>query len=176
MSLPDRNIFVVATVNNLRAVPGQELTRYVYLLDQQAVFRWVLNSGATDDGFLAIVPITGGFMGAWLRERPNERGPNITSASFTSHAATIGCGVGYWQVIAASSLTANSTITLDSAGAVVGDWKEFTREDTTGYTIDIVNGGIAAGTLTTLPAGMRSFGKWYFDGVNFIRRQSSVLL
>lgn len=175
MLLP-RAVAIVPSIAVLRSQPGPALARYFWVLELGASFRWALNSLALDDGFTAIVPNVGGFQGAWLRMRTTERGPDIAAADFTAHAATVGVASGYWQVITPASLTGASTITLDPAGAVAGDWKEFTREDTTGNTLAFVNGGPAAGTLTTMPVSARAYARFDFDGTNFVRRTSGLLL
>jgi hypothetical protein len=65
-------------------------------------------------------------------------------------------------------LSQNSTVTLNTTGAVVGDIIKIVRTDTSAYTIAVVNGGAGAGTIATLPVSVIGFVEAVFDGTNWL--------
>lgn len=66
-----------------------------------------------------------------------------------------------------AALGQNSTVTLGTTGAVVGDTIRISRTDTSAFTLAVVNGGAGAGTLVTLDASKAGFAQAYFDGTNW---------
>jgi len=168
---PDRTFDIVATVAELRARPGTYLARYAWVLELGTPFRWVLNSTATNDGRTVITSLVGGFQGAWLRCRTPDAGADLGDAD-----ATLTVGGGFWYTLPAATLTANRVVTLDPTNAEAGDPIEVTRLDTTAYTLTVVNGGPASGTLFTMPVSARSFALAYFNGSDFVPRRSGLML
>jgi hypothetical protein len=61
----------------------------------------------------------------------------------------------------------NSTVTLSTTGAVIGDVVRIVRTDTSAFTLAVANGGAGAGTLVTLVASKPGFVQAYFDGTNW---------
>lgn len=167
----DRTITVVATVAELRAVPGPEWARYVFVLELGRVFRWVPLSALTHDGRAVITSTVGGFSGAWLLVRPTGEPVALGDGN-----ATIGIGDGAWRRLATGTLTAHRTATLSTTNAAAGDEIEVTRLDVEAFTYALVNGGPGAGTLVTLPASLRSFAVLHFDGTNWLLRRSALML
>ncbi len=173
--MPPRQAAVVhTTVAHLRQELGQVVEHYAVVLELGgALFKSSTDGddvALTDDG-VTVIQASGGTQCAWIRCRENEQGDNLAAGSQTITVAD-----GRWRVLPVSTLAGDVTWTLSVSGAVAGDWIEFTRLDVTGYTVAIVNGGVAAGTLMTLPTGQRSHARLAFNGVNWIHRDSGLLL
>ncbi len=169
---PRRAITVVPSIAVLRTGPGPALAQYVFPLDGLGVYRWSPGTTATDDG-RTVLNASGGFLGAYLLVRPaSDAGTNLPATA----AQTLTLEGGAWYTIPAGTLTENIALTLDTANAVVGDCFEITRLDVSGFTVAIINGGVGAGTLVTLPASARSFAKGCFNGTNYVIRDSHLML
>lgn len=154
-----------------RSDQGPPVAHYALFLDLPgAPYRWAVGSDAAEDEYTAIVPTGGGSLGAWLRTREDDQGETITGTD------TITVGGKRWRRIAVGALSANATLTLSTTNAVAGDWIEFTRLDVGAYTVAFVNGGPAAGTLVTLPVSARAYCKVYFDGTNWLLRDSHTMI
>jgi hypothetical protein len=166
-----RAITTVATLAGLRSMRGPYAEHFVFVVETGRVYRWVRDSALVDDARTVIVPLVGGFPGAWLLVRTPDAGDPLGDAN-----ATITMGGGAWRTLPAGTLTANRTLTLDPAGAAAGDDLEVTRLDLGAFTLALVNGGPAGGTIVTLPAAARSFAVAYFDGGNFVHRRSALML
>lgn len=95
----------------------------------------------------------------------------IKGADLTDAPATITVAQGKWRVLPAATLSATRAFTLSTTGAVAGDQITITRLDTTANTITVVNGGVGAGTLATLPVSTTGFVKAQFDGTNWALRE-----
>lgn len=170
-----REITIALTPAELRTVQGREGPRYVWVLSLGALFRWVPGSTAEDDGFTVLVPLVGGFLGAWLRCRPSPT-PTGTPVLLGDADAHVNVGQGFWFELPASTLNQNRFVTLGTANAAAGDEVEVTKLDAGAFTLTLVNGGPAAGNLAVLPMGSRYFFVAYFDGTNWITRRSALML
>lgn len=155
----------------LRSAPGPAVPHYALPLDAAgAPYRWAPSSPALEDTWTIIVPTGGGFPGAWIRMREDSLGEPITGT------ATLTVGGRPRRRIAAAALSASATLTLSTLGAVAGDWIAVTRLDVGAYTVALVNGGPAAGTLATMPVSARAYVRAYFDGVNWLHDDSHLML
>ena len=170
--LPRLAATIRASLAAIRADLAPPTERYCFPLDLGAVFRWSLGSLLADDGFTTVVP-TGGsnYFGTWTRVRTPDLGANITAAT-----ATLAVGGKRCRRIPVATLTANLTLTLLTTNAEAGDWIEIPRSDVGAFTVAIVNGGPAAGTLVTLPISVRSYARIDFDGTDFFVRDSHLML
>ena len=90
--------------------------------------------------------------------------------------ATLTVGGRQRRRIAAAALSASATLTLSTLGAVAGDTIAVTRLDVGAYTVALVNGGPAAGTLATMPVSARAYARAYFDGVDWLLDDSHLML
>lgn len=164
--------FIHASIAAMRADRAVPTERYAIPLDLPALFRWAVGSVLADDGFTVIVP-TGGssYLGAWLRVREDDKGANLTSST-----ATLTVGGKRWRRIPTGTLTGNLSIALSTTNAAAGDWILITREDVGAFTVALTNSGPAAGTVVTLPVSARSKALVYFDGTNWLLRDSGLLL
>lgn len=163
----DRTFTIISTIAQLRSMPGQYLPRYAWLLDLGAPFKWVLGSTATDDGFSAVVPLVGGYQGAWLRLSADDSGADLPDAN-----ATITVGGGFWRTL--PTLTANRVLTLDPTGAQPGMPIEVTRTDASAYTYTIKT--LSNVTLCVMPAGSKAFALAHVKGSDFVLRRSALML
>lgn len=171
MSDAPQAIRVRPSAASVRSDQGPPVAHYALILDLPgAPFRFAAGSSAAEDGWTAIVPTGGGTAGAWLRCREADKGANITGT------AAITVGGKRWRRIAVGALSANATLTLSTTNAVEGDIIEFTRLDVGAYTVAFVNGGAGAGTLATMPVSARAFVSVYFDGTDWLLRDSHLML
>lgn len=174
--ITNRAIVVVADVGALRSQPGPSLfPTYCFVLSLGAVYAWTPNSQATDAGTdtsTAVVPLTGGFEGAWLRQWLDDEALDPLGNA----DATLTVDQGLWLTLPAGTLAANHTLTLSTTNAAPGAYVEVTRLDTSGNTFTLVNGGQAGGTVCVMPAGSRSNALAWFDGANFLHRRSGLML
>jgi len=102
---------------------------------------------------------------------PNRavKGTNLTDTA-TQTIATPGTG---WRTI--GTLSQNGALTVGTTGAVAGDQLEIVRTGTDAYTYAVINGGVGAGTLATLPASKQGSVKIQFDGTNWAFRGGGAL-
>jgi hypothetical protein len=161
---------VYATIASIEASRGPETTRYAIPLDRPVLYRWAVGDTSTDDT-LTCLSASGGPTGRWLEVRMPDKGANLADGN-----ATIYVSGNRWRLLPAATLTGNSTLTLGTTGAVAGDWIEITRLDVGAYTYAIVNGGAGAGTLATMPVSVRARLLAYFDGTNWLHRDSALML
>src|SRR5687767_8474441 len=105
-------------------------------------------------------------------QSPADKGANLTDADATVTWSLTTA----WRVLPAATLTANRTVTLGTSGASAGALLTITRDDVTPYTLAVVNGGPAAGTLFTLAGEVKSAATFYFDGTNWAFRAGSALV
>ncbi len=96
-------------------------------------------------------------------------GTNLTDTSTQSIAIT----AGGWRKL--PTLGQGGTLTLATTGAVAGDQIAITRTDTSTFTYAIVNGGIGAGTLVTLPVSKVASAMFQFDGTDWALRSVGQL-
>ncbi len=163
MAAPRRAVTVVSTRTALGATYGQPTERYAQCLDG-GLFRWTLNDTSTADGRV-VIAATGGAVGRYKRVREDDQGAVLTDAN-----ATLQVGEGFWRRLPAATLSDNRTLTLGTTNAAAGDVIEITREDVGAYTVAVVNGGPAAGTLLTFPVSEKWHARFYFDGTNWVAR------
>jgi hypothetical protein len=153
---------------NLRASIPPIVEQYLHVIGVPGLFRFVPESSDTDDGWTVVAPSGNG---RYVRVAEPDKGANLSGTSQTIYVTG-----GPWRVLPAASLTAGITITLGTTGAQEGDTIELTRLDATAYTVAIVNGGAGAGTLCTMPISSRAWGLFYFDGTNWLHRDSHLML
>ena len=162
---------VYPSLASMRSAPGPAVPHYALPLDAAgAPYRWAPSSAAVEDAWTIIVPTGGGFPGAWIRMREDSLGEPITGT------ATLTVGGRPRRRIAAAALSASATLTLSTTGAVAGDWIAVTRLDVGAFTVALVNGGPAAGTLATMPVSARAYTRAYFDGVDWLLDDSHLML
>lgn len=177
LPMPPRQAAVIyPTVAKLRAEPGPAVEHYAVVLELGgAVFKSTTDPTYTalaDDGrTLLIATGVGGVAAAWVRQRENDQGANI--ASNTSSLTVAG---GRFRLIPVATLTGNLSIALSIVGATGPDYIEVTRLDVGAYTVTFTNGGTGGGTLATMPVSARARFVGWFDGVNWIHRDSHLLL
>lgn len=172
--LTARAIVIAATPADLRSQVGPSLVQYRWVLSLGALYRWAPNSTAIDGGSptsTAIVPLVGGFQGAWLRQYSPDNGAPLGNAD-----ASITVDGGLWLTLPAGTLSGNHSLTLATTNATLGASLEVTRLDLSAYTLTLINGGPAAGNVCVMPASARSNALAWFDGSNFVHRRSSLML
>lgn len=117
--------------------------------------------GFEDDGRVRVFI---GVLGASYDSRNDQVfGTNIANAA----SATIQ-RVGRMSRYLLPALGQNITITIGTTGAVKGDLMRIVRTDSSAFTAAVVNGGVGAGTLVTLPVSKVGFAEAYFDGTNWL--------
>ncbi len=168
---------IYPSLSAVRATAPPLVQRFARVLGLGKLFRFVPLDPSADDGWTALVPNLAG--GAWLDVPDLDRGADLALAS---GAATIGAYGGPWRVIPAGTLTGNVTYTLDPLtvdGATTireGEQIFATRLDASGSTATWVNGGAAGGTLSTFPASQQAWAWFWFDGANWVKRASGLMV
>ncbi len=113
----------------------------------------------------------------------NWVGVGLVSATLTDASVTVDCGLSsagtlnasQFVLPAATALTANRTITVNTDSAVTSEAITIVRLGLGAFTLAIVNGGTGGGTLVTLPASKARQASLSFDGTNwFLVSVSSV--
>ncbi len=165
-----RAITVVPSAGHLQTGAGPALPEYVFPLDLGRVFRWSPDTNLDDDARTTL-EASGGFPGVYIEVRAPDLGADLTSSA----SQTLTVGGGAWRRIPAATLSANVTLTLSTTNARSGDSISVTREDTGAFTVAFVNDGPALGTLVTMPVSAKSFVKVYFDGTDWVRRESHLM-
>lgn len=150
----------------LRSATPPTVQRFARVLGVPGLFRFVPLDGTADDGWTAVVPSAGG--GCWLADRTNDQGPPVV---FSANAATVGIYSGPWQQIPTGATAADSSITLDPVGALLGDTKELTRQDLSAHVITVLDGGPGGATLSTFAASVFGNQLFWFTGTNWVRRR-----
>lgn len=97
---------------------------------------------------------------AFLDHTRAARGTDIADAD-----ATIAVAQGY--VRNCPTLTGNHICTLDTAGAVAGDWFMISRTSTAANTLAIVDGGVGTPTIFTFAASKQGGAIFAFDGTHW---------
>lgn len=170
MSNPLRAATVYPSVVAISAARGPDLPAYAVPLDRPALYQWVVGDQTTIDN-VETIGHTGGTIGRWRRVAEYDRGADLTDANQTIYVTG-----DHWRVMPAGTLSTNRTITLGTTGAVRGSEIIVTRMDSSANTLTVVNGGLAAGTLTTLPADYVSYAKFKFDGTNWHLREFAPVI
>lgn len=173
--MPERRLAptIYSTAAYLGTQFGPLIPHYAVPLDLGELFRWVPDSALVPDD-VAVIGYQGGSAGAWQRVRRPDQGADLTGLATGNMTLTVG-GRG-WRVIPTGTLAANRAITLATTNAEAGDTIEITRLDVGAFTVALVNGGPAAGTLCTLPVSARSWARLYFNGDNWLHRASALML
>jgi hypothetical protein len=153
----------------LAASPGPSTERYAIPLDYPRLYIWRIKTPDTADG-VTILTHVGGVTGQWELVRHDDRGADLTDAN-----VTLTVGGGSWRVMPAAILSTGRTLTIDDALAQEGDTLTITRLDVTANTLAIVNGGVGAGTLITMPVSVRAYAKLYFNGTDWLLRESAQM-
>lgn len=159
-------------VANIRARRGPNVPYYNFPLDRGRVFRFVLDSALTDDGRTVIDTNGQGQAGQWILVREPIKGADLTDTAVQN----IGVADGFWRVLPALPITAAITLNLITTSAEEGDIITLTRLDVAAFTVDVVNGGPAAGTLATFPVSQKAFGDFYYDGTNWSAIRAALML
>ena len=162
MANPRRAATIRTTRAAMAADLGPMVEHYEVPLDLARLYRWVVSDTSTTDG-LAVLGHSGGTVGRWTLVRVSERGADLRDAVATSQVVA-----NFWRVLPAATLTANHVLTVGTTNAVVGDVITVTRLDVTAWTYAIVNGGVGAGTIITMPVSVRYWAKVAFDGTNWV--------
>lgn len=170
MADPRRALTIVPSIAVLQSGVGPYVANYVMPLDRPVPYRFAIGDTTTDDDWTALEPAQG-TAGRYLDMPEADKGDDLADGN-----ATIYVGGKRWRVLPAATLTGNSTLTLGTTGARRGHVIEITRLDSEAYTYAIVNGGTGAGTLCTFPSGSTAYGKFYFDGTDWIKRVAVQIL
>lgn len=91
----------------------------------------------------------------------------LTPSTLGDAGVTITVSQGSEFTLPRGTLTTNRSITISTTGAVTGEVVRVTREDSTAFTLAIVNGGAGAGTLYTFPVSVTRVADFRFDGTNW---------
>jgi hypothetical protein len=166
----------------LRAAAPPLVQRFARVLGLPKLLRFNPLDTSTDDAWNAIVPALGG--GAWLDAPTNDRGVDLTAANGFATSGTWSVGVqhGPWNVVPVSTLTGNITaatlavVNQDGNPIKAGESKFISRLDVTGNSIAWVNAGPAGGTLCTMPASQAAWAWFWFNGTDWLKRASAVML
>ena len=93
----------------------------------------------------------------------------VTGTALTDTATTtVQRGGKRTSFLLAGTMSQGETVTLGTTGAVAGDIIRIIRTSTSAQTCAVVNGGVGAGTLVTLPASKVNFAEARFDGTNWL--------
>lgn len=171
MSDPRRALTVVPSIAVIQSGYGPPQKVYYLPLDRPVPFQFVLGDTTTDDGWTALNPSLGN-AGRFLDMPEKCLGANIT---FSAGAATITVGGRKRRRLASGALTQNSTLTLGTTGAREGHELILSLLDSAAYTVAVVNGGPAAGTLATKASGGMRLVHAYFDATNWVLLDSHVV-
>ena len=165
---------VFATLAELKTTAAPRATKHARTVEGNALWKFVPNDTTTanpSDAFPTVLDpaaIYGGGAGRWLRVATNRQGADLGDGN-----ATISITGGSWRALPASTLTGNSTLTLQTADAVAGDALTVTRLDSGAFTFAIADE--AAGTITILPISERWFADLEFDGTNWLLKRAGQL-
>lgn len=159
----------MASIAAIEADRGPDVEKYAVPLDAPRLYKWIVGSSDTADS-VTVLSHMGGTAGRWKLQRVTDKGANLTDAD-----VTITIAQGTWRTLP-TILSANRVCTLGTTNAAAGDMIELTRLDAGAFTYAVVNGGVGAGTLVTLPISQRWWARFYFDGTNWLRRAESQLL
>lgn len=170
MAYPRRAATIMVSKALMGSSTGPSIPEYNVPLDTPRLYRWVVGSSATADT-LTVLAASGGTAGRWLLVRDSIKGTDLTDADET---LTVGQNF-YRQLPALVPLTVNRVKTLSTTNAAAGDIIHITRLGLGAFTMAIVNGGPAAGTLFTLPISAAWWCKAYFDGTNWLAHSAGQM-
>lgn len=166
-----RAITVRQTVAEMKSRRGPLVQHFNMPLDRGRTFRWVLDENTLVADDLAVIEGSGqGNVGRWVLIREPVDGADLANLASQS----IDVGGDFWRVMPTIGQT--STVTLATTNAERGDIITLTRTDASAFTLAIINGGPAAGTLVTFPVSLQGFGDFYFDGTNWLKMRAATML
>lgn len=113
--------------------------------------------GMEDDGRVRV------FIGALASDKLVVNGTAGTDTATQTPAVVLARSTRY-KIPAQSQ---NTSITLSTTGAVIGDEIDIVSVNTNAHTVAVVDGGPGTPTLATLVASKVGFVKAYFDGTNW---------
>lgn len=158
---PLRAAAIYTTVALLAAQPGRRKVGYAVVLENGRFYKWVPDDTTATDGW-SVVGYTGGHAGTW-KDTPGD----VKGADLGDTTETLTVAGKLLRYVQAAVLAANRTKTLGVTGAQLGQVLRIVRLDVGAFTLAFVNGGPAAGTITTLPASQRWFADFRFDGADW---------
>jgi len=131
------------------------------------------HANAANGGLVAVGGVTPGTAYQALRTNSGatatEMGGRVIGgaavATFTAGALAIVVTGGQFRYIDATDQ--NSTLTVNTTGAVAGDYIHIVRATAGAHTVAVVNGGAGAGTLMTMTASKKAGCNVGFDGTNW---------
>ena len=148
---------------------GPQITHYNSPLDTPYLYEWFVGDTATTDG-LTVLGHQGGTAGRWKLVRTPVQGTDLTDAD-----ETLTVGGNFFRVLPAATLTGSRDKTLSVSNAAEGDMIHILRLDVGAFTVTILNGGLAAGTVFTLPASQAWWAKAYFNGTDWVPHSAGQL-
>ena len=169
MTTPRRALTVYPTLTAMRAEAGGLYAHFALCLENGRAYEWVVDD-TTATNTETVLAATGGTPGRWLMVRAYERGANLTDANATRYVYA-----GRHRRTPAATRGASGTLTRATLGAAAGDVVTVTRLDTTAFTVAVVNGGVGAGTLVTLPVSVAAFADCEFDGTNWALLRAATI-
>ena len=167
-----RAITVRSTVANMRVRKGPLVAHYNLPLDRGEAFRFVADSILVDDGFTVIGTNGAGQAGRWLLVRQPHQGADLLDSA----AQTVDVTGDFWRVLPAIPITQNIVLTLGTTNAGAGDRITITRLDVAAFTVTVDNGGTGGGTLATVPISSQAFGDFEFDGTDWLKKRSALMV
>lgn len=170
MANPRRAATIRTSIAAMEADVGPDLTHYNIPLDKPRLYRWLVGDISTADD-IAVLDHNGGTPGRWILVRDDIQGTDLTDADET---LAVG-GNFYRQLPSTVPLTVNRIKTLSTTNAAAGDMIHVTRLGLGAFTMAIVNGGPAAGTLFTLPISQAWWAKAYFNGTNWLAHSAGQM-
>jgi len=169
MANPRRAATIRTSIAAMEADQGPSIPHYNMPLDKPRLYRWVVADTSTADSVTVLTHI-GGTSGRWLLVRDDIQGADLTDAD-----EDVGVGGNFLRILpAATPLTVNRTKTLVTTNAAAGDIIHITRLGLGAFTMAIVNGGPAAGTLFTLPISSAWWCKAYFNGTDWLAHSAGA--
>lgn len=160
MANPRRASTIRTTRAAMAADRGPDIEHYNTPLDTPRLYRWVVAATDTVDN-LTVLTHQGGTVGRWRLVRDDVKGAVLTDAD-----ETLTVGGNFYRLLSAAQ-TANRSKTMSITNAAAGDIVRIVRTSTAAFTLAIINGGPAAGTITTLPASQRWWVEVYFNGTDW---------
>ena len=146
------------------------VTHYNTPLDTPQLYQWLVGDTSTVDN-LTDLGHQRGTAGRWKLVRTPVLGADLTDAD-----ESLTVGGNFFRVLpAATPLTASRAKTLSTTNAASGDMIHILRLGLGAFTMTIVNGGPAAGTLFTLPSGQSWWAKAYFNGTDWVVHSAGQL-
>ena len=170
MANPRRASTIRVSKAKMEADLGPMVTHYNTPLDTPQLYEWLVGDTSTVDN-LTVLGHQGGTAGRWKLVRTPVLGADLTDAD-----ESLTVGGNFFRVLpAATPLTASRAKTLSTTNAASGDMIHILRLGLGAFTMTVVNGGPAAGTLFTLPSGQSWWAKAYFNGTDWVVHSAGQL-